>query len=518
MENSVTRAAKGLVLPFRAGALDVGSNAIRYVLAEFTNPPHFTELEGQRFPVRLGQDAFTSRVLSRATLDAAVATAARFRQRLDALGIVTYRAVATSAVRDSQNGGELVDRVLRESGIRLETVSGGEEARLVWIAVRQRIPMDEARWLLADLGGGSIELSTIDASGIRASETHDIGTVRLLANLGPGVHDVAEFRSLLERYVTRLKLPAGGAEVEGTIITGGNAEAIAELVGARPDAAGVREISAGELRALLDRLAGMTVAERIRDLGLREDRADVILPAAVVFDRVVELVGSDRILVPKVGVKDGLLYDLSEDFVEHGAHEGALDRLVATGALAMGRRYRFEESHAAHVCELALSLFDQLREAHGLGDSSRRLLSTAALLHDVGQFVSYRRHHKHSWYLIRNGDLPGLPEKDAEVAALVARYHRRSEPKNDHEGFRDLNEGRRDEVRKLAAILRVADALDREHSQHVRSVAVARKGDAVTLELETAGDARLELWALRKKASFFEDVFAAQLSIARNGE
>lgn len=493
--------------------MDIGSNGIRYTLAEFSDARRFSELEYQRFPVRLGQDAFTSRVLGPAAIDAAVATTVRFRRRIDDLGIIAYRAVGTSAIRESLNGDELVERVHRESGIHLETITGGEEARLVWLAVRRKIPMENSSWLLADLGGGSVELSAIDARGIAASETHDLGTVRLLANLAPGVQSAAEFRVLLERYLTRLRLPAGGPAIEGTIITGGNAEAIAQLAGARPNADGVREMSAEDLRGVLERVAGMTVEERIRELGLREDRADVILPAAVVFARVVELVGSERVLVPRVGVKDGLLLDLSEGYAEHRIHEGALDRMVTAGALAMGRRYQFEEAHAVHVRDLALSLFEQLRDVHRLGERSHRLLGAAALLHDIGQFVAYRRHHKHSWYLIRHSDLPGLPRDEADVVGLVARYHRRSEPRADHEGFKELPEERRHEVRTLAAILRVADALDHEHGQHVRRVAVTRNDRGLTLRLETVGDTSLELWALRKKSSLFEEVFGGPLSV-----
>lgn len=494
--------------------MDVGSNAIRYSLAEFADVSRRVELESQRFAVRLGQDAFTTRVLSPPVLDAAVGAAVRFRQRLDDLGIVGYRAVATSAVRESRNGGELVDRVRRESGIHLETITGGEEARLVWLAVRQSVPLDDASWLLADLGGGSIELSRIDESGIRASETHPLGTVRLLADLSSETRDPEEFRSLLERYLARLQVPEGDErEVAGTIITGGNAEALSDITGAQLNSAGVREICAEDLRVALERLAGMTISERIRDLGLRDDRADVILPAAVVFDRVVKLVESDRILIPRVGVKDGVLIDLAENFGEHVAHESEMDRTVTAAALSIGRRYRFEESHALHVRDLALSLFDQLAWLHELGEAHRRQLRVAALLHDIGQFVSERKHHKHSWYLISNSEMPGLSEDETRIVALIARYHRRSEPRDDHEGFRDLSQDDRQAVRKLAGILRVADALDHEHRQHVRSVVAKQEGDCIVLTLETEGDTSLEDWAVEKKSSLFERAFSASLRL-----
>lgn len=501
--------------PIRVAALDVGSNAIRFAAAEFNDVESYTVLDSLRFAVRLGHDAFTTRSLSPDTLDAAVAAAVRFRQRLDDLGISHYRAVATSAVRESRNGGELVDRIRSESGIHLETITGTEEARLVWLAVHRRVLLDRRPWLLADLGGGSIELSIIDREGIRWSQSHPMGTVRMLEDLAGEEVDAASFRDLVARYAARLSLPEGSErEVEGIVITGGNAEALADLAQATIGAAGVSEMSRATLRSILDRLTAMSFRERIEKLGMREDRADVIVPAAIIFDRVAEIGGTERILVPRVGVRDGLLFDQVADYAQHGEHEGEIDRATLAGSIALGRRYRFDEAHARHVADLALALFDQLAPLHGLGESSRRRLAAGALLHDIGQFISYRRHHKHSWYLVANSDLPGLTDDDTRVIALVTRYHRRSEPRDVHEEFGALKDAEKIEVRKLAAILRVADALDREHRRRVRSVRATVKNARVVLHLDVAGHAALEEWAVRKKGPLFERVFGVKLQVA----
>jgi exopolyphosphatase/guanosine-5'-triphosphate,3'-diphosphate pyrophosphatase len=517
LEQSVW-ATEPVSFPVCVAALDIGSNAIRYTLAEFTGLEHYRELETQRFSVRLGHDAFTTGTLTPAALDAAVQSAVNFRQRLDDLGIARYRAVATSAVRESRNGAELVARVRKESGIHLETITGSEEARLVSAAVRKRVDLVGRLWLLADLGGGSIELSVVNDSGILASETHPLGTVRLLEEISGRSDDQKGFINLLQRYAARLALPTEPDEpIAGTIITGGNAEALADLIAARGGAPSNRngtttaEFTVKDLRAMRDQLAGLTVKDRIRKLALREDRADVILPAAIVFERVTRLSGSDRILVPRVGVEEGLLYDLVTDFAEHRAHEGELDRLAHSGALSLGRRYRFAEPHALHVRELALSLFDQLQWLHELGEVSRRRLSSAALLHDIGQFVSYRKHHKHSWYIIANSELPGLSPEDTQRVALITRYHRRSEPKESHEEFAELDSDGKEEVQKLAAILRVADALDREHQGHVKRVLATQKGGKIVLALETGDDTSLEHWAFSKKSPLFKRVYGLEL-------
>jgi exopolyphosphatase / guanosine-5'-triphosphate,3'-diphosphate pyrophosphatase len=448
-------------------------------------------------------------------MSAAVEAAVRFRQRLDDLGISRYRAVATSAVRESRNGGELVEQMRREAGIHLETITGSEEARLVWIAVRHRIPYGRAPWLLADLGGGSIEISIVDRSGIRASESHPIGTVRLLEHLAGGWRDGQQFRRLIERYAARLRVPEGILDdLEGLVITGGNAEALGDLASGPPPAGGLTQITRGALQATLDELAAMTFDQRVRELGLREDRADVIVPAAIIFEQVARIANVDRILVPRVGVKDGLLYDLVADVTEHAAHETELDRTARTGAIALGRHYRFDERHALHVATLAASLFDQLQPLHGLDETSRRRLTVAAILHDIGQFVSYRRHHKHSWYLVMHAEIPGVSAEDLPIVALVTRYHRRSVPRPYHEGYAALSESERDEVGKLASLLRIADALDHEHQERVSGVAASIGRSRVVLELEATGDTLLAGWSVEKKSGLFEDVYGLKLELA----
>lgn len=497
--------------------MDIGSNAIRYTVAEFNAVDRFIELESQRFAVRLGHDSFTSGYLSPESIRATVEAAVAFRQRLDDLGIGHYRAVATSAVRESRNGGELVETVRRESGIHLETISGSEEARLVWLAAHARVPLDQGSWILADLGGGSIEVSIIEDEGIHWSESHPMGTVRLVEDLASEAEDQQGFLELVERYASRLVLPEDAhRKVEGVILTGGNAEALADLVPAPPDERGVSEMTRKDLRRVLEMLAPMSDRERVERLGLREDRADVIVPAAVIFDRVAEMGAAERIIVPRVGVKEGVLLDLAFDYAEHRAHETELDRVTRAGAIAIGRRYRFDETHARHVTELALSLFDQLEEIHELDETARRRLETAALLHDIGQFVSYRRHHKHSWYLVSHSELPGLSQLDIKLVALITRYHRRSEPKEYHEGYSELGTAEKLEVQKLAGILRVADALDHEHCSRVRSVKLKFKGNRAQLRLSPEQNALLEEWALKKKAGLFEKVYGLKLQVGRD--
>ncbi len=501
--------------PIRVAAVDVGSNAIRFVAAEFVDATNWRELAYERFPVRLGHGAFLSGQLTESAVERAVEAFAGVRRQLDALGIEHVRAVATSAVRESRNGPEFVERVRDVSGLSLGLISGSEEARLVWHAVRRRVDFGTNKWMLVDLGGGSVEVSLADDAGILWSESHTMGSVRLLEELAEASDAPGHFSKLLAEYAATLRIPAAAKHwmpVE-VIATGGNIEALARLAGSLAEEDGVPVVTRTDLRRVIEQLSRLSYAQRVGELGLREDRADVILPAAIVYDRVAELAGAERIHVPGVGVKEGVLLDLVDEVTGEGAL-GRQERVVAEGALTLGRRYLFDEAHARHVTGLAIELFDQLEELHRLDAGDRKLLIAGSILHDIGQHISYRKHHKHSLYLILHSEIPGISPSELPLVALIARYHRRAEPRADHYLFRDLSREDRLRIERLAAILRVADSLDREHLQRVQGVTATLGPEGLELELSGGGPFLLEQWALRHKGSFFSSVFGVEPSVS----
>jgi exopolyphosphatase / guanosine-5'-triphosphate,3'-diphosphate pyrophosphatase len=504
--------------PLRTAAIDVGSNAMRFLAAEFLHPQHFTILEQTRTPVRLGHDVFLTGRLADEAMDAGVEALAGYRKRLDALEIEHHRAVATSAVRDSQNGAAFRERIRAEAGIELELITGAEEARLVHRAVRSRVQLGRRRWVLADLGGGSVEVSLADGETIFWSVSHDMGSVRLLEELAVAGDDPGRFRRRLEEYTATLKIPSRGRKKPaGFIATGGNIEALARLAEAPVDEHGVARLPLEALRGSVEALASLSYKQRVDDLGLREDRADVILPAAMVYERLAVLAGFDEIIVANVGLKDGVVIDLADDVASHVPHGEQHDQVVYAGALALGRRFRFEAPHGRHVAALALSLFDQLEPVHGLGRDDRRILLAAGLLHDIGTFIAYRQHHKHSFYVLSQSELPGFAPDEILMIANVARYHRKSEPQPSHEPFMELPDDDRGRVVRLAAILRIADALDREHLQNVKSVRTRTADDELVLEIGGDGELELERWAVEKKAGLFEKTFGLTVRIRGHG-
>ncbi|CAN5363699.1 exopolyphosphatase [soil metagenome] len=309
--------------PARLAAIDVGSNAIRMLAAEFRDSTSYSVLRRDRGAVRLGHGSFAAGVLAPEAMDAAVATLTGFRRRMEELGVERYRAVATSAVRESANSADFTERVRREAGLELEVIGGDEEAALVRRAVGSRIELAGRTWALVDVGGGSTELVAMDGAGVVRSGSYPLGAVRLLEEFPPAEESLFRFWIMLaERAAAHLlgTLPGGPEmigsiahrpEPAGMIAVGGNIEALARLAGHSANQ-GVASLHLAELHRLIERIAGLSYRQRIEELGLREDRADVILPASVLYEYLAMVIGADTLLVPWVGVREGVLLALAE--------------------------------------------------------------------------------------------------------------------------------------------------------------------------------------------------------------
>lgn len=509
--------------PPRYGVVDVGSNAIRMQVIEVRGagePP--ATLEARREPVRLGQDVFLTGAIPEGSVRKAVAALRTFRASCDAWHVRGLRAVATSALREASNRDTILRRIEREAGIRVDVISGTEEAYLLARGVASRLDLSEGRSLLVDVGGGSVEVTLIESGNIAVSESYRLGAVRLLEALRRDVrgdHDTG-FLALLDQYVgsldRRIAARLGEGRIDRFVATGGNIETLGDLAardGALPVDGGVEALAHRTLAHWIERLARLSYAERVEQLGLAPDRADVILPAAVVYYRLAEVARAERLLIPRVGLRDGLVREVVAGHLETAQASDRRETVLA-GALVLVRKYRADLAHAQKVRELAVSIFDQTSSLHGLGAEERVLLEIAALLHDIGAFVSAASHHKHAYYLIRASDLVGLSESEREIVALAARYHRRSHPRRTHLEFQQRTRLEKSRVLKIAAILRLADALDREHQTKVASVA-ARSGrknlDLVLTPATGAGsDFALEHWAVRRKGSLFAEVFGLE--------
>ncbi len=490
------------------GAIDVGTNAVRLELARVLPDGSIEGLHTERDPVRPGEGLFRSGVISREVANRLVATLRRYSALCKRYG-ARVRAVATSALREARNRDEIVRRVRREAELSLDVVSGREEARLICLGVLHG-KQSHQRSLCIDIGGGSTEI--IFAHGDRPKDlwSVDLGAVRLtelfdLKDAVPGkklalVRNFAR-EMLEERLKGSLKgLPTAAIGSSGTIG--------AIVAFARSE--GVGHATLEEVSRAVEELAEMDVEKRRKRFDPR--RADIVVAGAVVLEAVMKRLKVNTITAVDRGLREGILYDLIKrrriDVDDHSLSEAAI---------ALGRRFAFSEAHGVQVKNLALTLFDDLATLHQLPAAARPYLEVAALLHDLGHAVNYQKHHKHTHYLIISSDLPGISERERQLVALIARFHRRSKPVPQHELLQELTPAEFRIVRKCSTLLRVADSLDRSHHQPVKGLSAAVKGRTVSLTVKARDSVDLELWDLQHELELFREVFGKSLQVTLSG-
>lgn len=507
--------------PVHIAAIDAGSNAIRLAVARAHSALDIETVHSERFPLRLGEGVFLRQRFSEELLSSAVQAFRHFRELMDEYGVAQYRAVATSATREARNRLALVRRVRKRAGIQLEVIGGAEESRLGREAVLASVSHETPPGCILDLGGGSLEINLLRDGTLRKSLQLPVGTVRLLTTLDlDGIirprqaEQVRRYvRALLEsRLPSRPNLAAGVAAA-----CGGNAEALAALAPG-PREHGIPTLQLPILRERLAEILGRDVRERMKAFGVRRDRADIMGIAALILLAVGTHLNLRSLLVPGVGIREGLLQELArEAFSRRERHRyAAEDRHLLLAVRRFARRLEPDERHAEHVRQVSLDLFDQLQPVHHLPAESRILLEAGALLHDVGHVVNHRGHQKHGEYVVLNGDIPGLEGWRRQAIASLVRYHNRKTTPADHHGsYALLNRSQQRMVRRLAALLRIAEALDESHRQLVSRMCADFRRGAVGLRVAAKGDAREELGDAQKASELFEKEFHVTLFFRR---
>jgi exopolyphosphatase / guanosine-5'-triphosphate,3'-diphosphate pyrophosphatase len=503
--------------PVHIAAIDAGSNAVRLSVVRAHSAIDLEPLHDERYALRLGESVFVRHRFSEEILKKGIKAFRHFKQVMDELGVTRYRAVATSASREAQNRHAFVRRIRQKSKIRLEVISSAEESRLGREGVFAALGPESPLRCVADLGGGSLEVSILRDHNVVQSAQLPVGTVRLMTTLGisgpisPTQADQVRkyFRVLLESKLN--PRPNLGGEL--AVALGGNAEALAEL------APGPREhgLSTLELNLLRERLPDLLrrdIESRMKAFGVRRDRADVMGIAGLIFLTLGRYLNLDKLSIPRVGIREGLLREIArEAFSRKEPHRyDSSARQLLVGTRAFARRLDSDRRHAEHIRELSLQLFDQLQPVHHLPAESRVLLESAALLHDVGHTVSNRGHHKHGEYLTLNGDISGLNGRDRNLVAAVVRYHnRKADPSGNHPSYGALNNSDKRLSRRLASILRIAEGLDHSHRQRVSAVHAKFQRGAVGLQLAARGDAAEDVRDANRSAELFEHEFHVRL-------
>lgn len=497
----------------------MGASAIRLVIAEAPANGPIKVIEEASRGTLLGRDTFSKGTIGPDTIDQAVAAIEGFKHLMDEYGVRDVTAVATSAVREARNRDTFLDRVQRRTGIAFDIINEAEESRLLFLSLQDALGRHAAfkgAWtLLAEVGGGSTSLTLLRKGEPHRSAVYALGSVRVRQQLDLRRHSHDVQVALLKRYVAnvideiRLDIPL--RRITNMIAMGGDVRvAASQMIDADMDS-GAPEVARDTFLEFCDEVAALdeeSVVERFR---LPSGEAETFVPALLVYRTLLAETSAKRVVISDASLRTGVLLDLAQP--EGPVSAKIFSEQVLASAEAVGYKYRFDRDHGRHVAHLSTRLFDELQSEHGLGDRERLLLQVAALLHDIGMYVNLRAHHKHSQYILAASQIFGLSDDEIALVSNVARYHRRGAPQQSHLPYVALDRQDRLTVNKLAAILRVANALDAEHLQKIRDLRLLRDGGRWILQLEGDGDLTMEQLAATARADMFADTYGRQLLV-----
>ena len=499
----------------RIAAIDIGTNSIHMIVVQVRPDLSFEVVDREKDMVRLGAGGLDGRSLTPTAMTAGIQTMAKFKRLADSHKVDEIVAAATSATREAHNGGDFIAEVDRQTGIRIRVISGTEEARLIHLAAGYGVDVGGSTAVVIDIGGGSVEVTLGTATQLTLGKSFKVGVIRLTERFVKSdplsgrderrlaKHLNREMGVYLDQIATRGFHRAIGTS--GTILSLGTVAVAAERGGPPEDLRNLR-VSSKSLHRLRKRIVAADIAERLAMPGLEPRRADLSVAGSVLLDTILRRLHVEDLTLCDLALREGLVLDYIH---RNSARIRKVERypdVRRRSVIELGERCGYWSEHAQQVARLALSIFDQTRSVHGLTDREREWLEYGALLHDVGVHISYERHHRHSYYLIKNGDLRGFDPGEIEVIALLARYHRQATPKKSHEGFGDLSGSLRRTVRVLASMVRLAEGLDRSHAQALAGIDLYPREDDYLARLRAAGDAELELWAAHRHVAPLEAV------------
>lgn len=542
----------------KLAAIDIGSNSIHLVIVRAVKGQRPEIIDREKEMVRLGSGTLREHRLSRQTIDRAITTLRRFKKMAEHNGADPIITTATAAVRESRNSGAFIDQVRKEVGLSVQVLPGVEEARLIALAVSEVTEFNGRRALIIDIGGGSTELIITSGGDPELLLSLRVGAVRLTEKFittDPISTEqrerlIANIRTDFTRAADEIRA-AGYDFVIGTSGTVLNMVAAASTTGRKPSDENLLDVESfsetvtlEQIKRLNRRLGKMKVRERKRVPGIEKPRADIIIAGGLLLENILSDLEADEITSCDWSLREGVILDYlkRKSELRFGAEisrgpslvvAGAEDKLLypvtddsgldvrARSVLSVARRYGYDVEHSHHVARLATQIFEDTKELHDLTEQDRKLLQQASILHDIGYHIAHNNHHRHGLYLIKNSEMPGFTGDEIAMMAAIVRYHRGSLPtktsdkrsRREHEDYYSLSRGQREKLLQLAAILQIADGLDRSHRQSISEVHCKIADGVVTIVATPADECELELWSAQRKSLWFAELFGVELKI-----
>lgn len=504
-------------------AIDVGTNSVHMVVARI-GAHGFHVLSSEKEVVRLGSGTSGMDVLAPDAIDRAIGALGRMKQIADAHQ-AEIRAVATSAVREATNSKDFLQRAKREVGIEVKVISGNEEARLIHLGVQHSLAFGTESVLTIDIGGGSTEFCVSTKGKLRVAQSVKVGAVRLTDAFLPGGEGdevgIRKLRAHVSSVIAPLAHEIRELGFSRVVLSSGTCETIARVIahergGRIPQSMNGFSFSKSEFSTVMRKILGANSSRARQDLpGMDSKRSDIIVAGGVILEEITKALRIDSFEFSEYALREGVLVDAAQ---EKGL---LLDDAVDAGlgsVLRLAERCSVDLVHSNHVAFLSRKILTLISRRFDVDASLGRLLEAAALLANVGNAVSYSKHHLHSYYIIRNADLMGFTDEEIEVIALTARYHRKGAPKVSHSEFAKMSEDRQHDVELMAGIIRIATGLDRSHDQSVVDVSMTLRNDAMTLVPRHSGGssdtAALNVFTAQERVGLLQEFLGGTLSIA----
>jgi exopolyphosphatase/guanosine-5'-triphosphate,3'-diphosphate pyrophosphatase len=495
--------------------LEIGSTGIRLHVAEIYPDGQWQVLDRAVRPVGLGRDVFTSGVLSRESVLECLTVLQNYRELLEGWGIAdnNIHVIATSALRAARNRDVFIDRVRQETGFNLSIVEGIEENRLMYLAVRFALKQDlplfwRANSMIIEVGGGSTEIMLLRRGQMVAAHSLKMGTIIIDQHSRYGIGTGLVYERFLNENIRNtmdmLNLEMDFAHVRTVVAAGTDARIAADQAGKELNA-NCRIIKREDFFKFTEKVSSYSIEKCINEFGSSYADAEGLIPGLLVLKLFLERTGSANVAVPYVTIRDGYLVDLASG-VDSSLQDEFFSQIIAS-AVNLGRKFHFDENHSSHVANHCMTLFDALSKEHGMNRRHRIMLEIAAILHDVGTYIKASGHQKHGQYIIANSEIFGLHNDELNIIANVVNYHRGEPPSQSDIEYVKLQREERVLVLKMASILRIADALDRGHSQQIKNIKVERRRETIVLHMDRTYDLSLELMGIEEKGGMFQDVF-----------
>ena len=493
-------------------AIDVGSNYVRMFIAQVTKQGEILPLEDLKHTIHIGKDSFAYGKIATESIHELCEHLKGFVQLMREYKIRHYRAVSTSGIREAQNKDYVLEQIRLKTGLEVEEINNAEERFLMYKGLREYLSSDQDLYedgvLLLNITSGGVEISIYKERKLKFTEYIKIGSLRLREILSDLEKMTIDFPSVMEEFVKSkidiVEHDIRKMKIKNFIGLGGELGTLFNICLGEMSQ-GERFIHGQQLENLHKKVRKMTAEQMIKEYGIPKSQAQILLPSVIIFKYFLEMTKAEGIHSPLVSLRHGLIVDLSDECFNTERKKEGLEDIIQS-AWYIGKKYGMDEVHATYIQNIALSIFEQTRKIHRLGHRERLFLQVSCILHDVGKYVNLNEHNFYSSSIILSQGIMGFSNRELQMIANIVRYHSMENPSYSDESYRVLNDRDKIIVSKLAAILKLAEALDMSHKQKIKDLDITFNGENLYFKVQAKEEILLENWNFTYQAGFFEEV------------